>query len=213
MSFTRRRLVFDYSYTINGSVIDRVASNSDLGVLFTADMNFRPHIDSICCRALKSLGFVMRTMNEFKLSGSLKTVYCSLVRSMLEYASVLWDPFVVTDSCHLERVQRRFLSSAAYMLKIVHPPHDYTPVLHALGLTSLADGRVKANLAFLKKLIDGSLNAPSLLVQVNFKVPHRATRSRVPFAVPLHCTNYGKNKPIDRMMRLANEDPSFLSLP
>ncbi|KAL4107267.1 hypothetical protein QTP88_017643 [Uroleucon formosanum] len=213
MSFARRRLVFDYSYTINGSVIDRVASNSDLGVLFTADLNFRPHIDSICCRALKSLGFVMRTMNEFKLSGSLKTVYCSLVRSMLEYASVLWDPFVVTDSCHLEQVQRRFLSSAAYMLKIVHPPHDYTPVLRALGLTSLADRRVKANLAFLKKIIDGSLNAPSLLVQVNFKVPHRATRSRVPFAVPLHCTNYDKNKPIDRMMRLANEDPSFLSLP
>ncbi|KAL4083128.1 hypothetical protein QTP88_028458 [Uroleucon formosanum] len=186
MFFTKRRLVFDYSYTINGSVIDRVASNSDLGVLFTADLNFRPHIDSICCRALKSLGFVMRTMNEFKLFGSLKTVYCSLVRSMLEYASVLWDPFVVTDSCHLERVQRRFLSSAAYMLKIVHPPHDYTPVLRALGLTSLADRRVKANLAFLKKLIDGSSNAPSLLVQVTFKVPHRATRSRVPFAVPLH---------------------------
>uniref|UniRef100_A0A2S2Q917 RNA-directed DNA polymerase from mobile element jockey n=1 Tax=Sipha flava TaxID=143950 RepID=A0A2S2Q917_9HEMI len=213
MSFTRRRLAIDYSYTINGSVIDRVTSNNDLGVLFTADLNFRPHIDSICCRALKSLGFVMRTMNEFKLSGSLKTVYCSLDRSMLEYASVLWDPFVVIDSCHLERVQRRFLSSAAYMLKIVHPPHDYTPVLRALSLTSLADRRVKANLVFLKKLIDGSLNAPSLLVQVNFKVPHRATRSRVPFTVPLHCTNYGKNKPIDRMMRLANEDPSFLSLP
>jgi len=120
MSFTRRRLVIDYSYTINGSVIDRVTSNNNLGVLFSfADLNFRLHIDSICCRALKSLGFVMRTMNEFKLSGSLKTVYCSLVRSMLEYASVLWDPFVVIDSCHLERVKRRFLSSAVYMLKIV----------------------------------------------------------------------------------------------
>jgi len=99
------------------------------------------------------------------------------------------------------------------MLKIVHPPHDYTPVLHALNLTSLADRRVKANLGFLQKLIDGSINVPLLLEQVNFKVPLRATRSRVPFAVPLHCTNYGKNKPIDRIMRLANEDPSFLSLP
>ncbi|XP_008183590.1 uncharacterized protein LOC103309583 [Acyrthosiphon pisum] len=132
---------------------------------------------------------------------------------MLEYASVLWDPFVVTYSCHLERVQRRFLSSAAYMLKIVHPPHDYTPVLRALSLTSLANRRVKTNLAFLQKLIDGSIKTPSLLDQVNFKVPHRATRSRVPFTVPLHCTNYGKNKPIDRMMRLANEDPTILNLP
>ena len=177
-------MAIDYLYTINGSVIDRVTSNNDLGVIFTADLNFRPHIDSICCRALKSLGFIMRTMKEFKLSRSLKTVYCSLVRSLLEYASVLWDPFVVVDSCHLERVQRRFLSSAAYMLKIVHPPHDYSPVSHAFNLASLADRRVKANLDFLRKLINGSINAPSLLVQVNFKVPHRTTRSRVPFAVP-----------------------------
>ncbi|XP_025406953.1 uncharacterized protein LOC112680931 [Sipha flava] len=102
---------------------------------------------------------------------------------------MLWDPFVVIDSCHLERVQRRFLSSAAYMLKIVHPPHNYTPVLDALNLISLADKRVKANLGFLQKLIDGSINSPSLLEQVNFKVPHRATRSRVPFTVPLHYTN------------------------
>ncbi|KAF0748187.1 RNA-directed DNA polymerase from mobile element jockey [Aphis craccivora] len=94
----------------------------------------------------------------------------------------------------LKRVQKRFLSSAAYMLKIVHPPHDYTPVLRAVSLTSLADRRVKANLTFLKKLIDDSLNAPSLLVQVNFKVPHRATRSRVPFTVPLHCIIYGNLK-------------------
>ncbi|XP_022180966.1 uncharacterized protein LOC111041114 [Myzus persicae] len=212
MSFTRRRLAIDYSYTINGSVIDRVTSNSDLGVLLTADLNFRPHIDSICCRALKSLGFVMRTMNEFKPSESLKTVYCSLVRSLLEYASMLWDPFVVIDSCHLERVQRRFLSSAAYMLKIIHPPHDYTPVLHALNLTSLANKRVKDNLGFLQKLIDGSINAPSLLDQVNFKVSHRVTRSRVPFTVSLHCTNYGKNKPIDRMMRLANAFSVYLNI-
>jgi len=180
MSFTRCRVAINYLYTINGSVIDRVTSNNDLGVLFTDDLNFRPHIDSICFRALKSLGFIMRTMKEFKLSRSLKTIYCPLVRSLLEYASVLRDPFVVIDSCHLERVQRRSLSSAAYMLKIVHPPHVYTPVLHALNLTSLADRRVKANLGFLGKLIYGSINAPLLLAQVNFKVPHRATRSRVP---------------------------------
>jgi hypothetical protein len=78
MSFTRRWLAIDYSYTINGSVIGRVTSNCDLGVLFTADLNFCPHIDSIYCRALKSLNFVMRTINEFKLSGSFKNVYCSL---------------------------------------------------------------------------------------------------------------------------------------
>jgi len=99
------------------------------------------------------------------------------------------------------------------MLKTVHPPHDYSPVLLALNLTSLAGRRVKANLGFLGKLIDGSINAPSLLAQVNFKVPHRSSRSRLSFKVPFHRTNYGRYKPIDRMMRLGNEDPTFLNSP
>lgn len=35
----------------------------------------------------------------------------------LEYTSVLWNPFTVTDAYQLERVQRRFLSREAYILK------------------------------------------------------------------------------------------------
>jgi len=79
MSFTRFLMAIDYLYIINGTVIDRVTSNNDLGILFTVDLNFRSHINSICFQVLKLLDFIMRTMNEFKLSGSLKTVYCSLV--------------------------------------------------------------------------------------------------------------------------------------
>jgi len=55
------------------------------------------------------------------------------------------------------------------MLKIVHPPHDYILVLHALQLTSLADRRVIANLDFLGNLIDDSINAASLLAQLILK--------------------------------------------
>ncbi|XP_025425705.1 uncharacterized protein LOC112694457 [Sipha flava] len=159
----------------------------------------------ICCKALKTLGFVMRISKEFNLSSSLKTLYCSLVRSLLEYSSVLWDPYTVSDSCQLERVQRRFLSCAAFVLKINHPPHDYFLVMQELSLISLADRRVNANIEFLNKLVDGRIDAPSLLSLVNFKVPSRTTRYHAPFVVPAHTTNYSRNNPLDRMMRLANE--------
>jgi len=128
-------VTINHLYLVYGLTIDRVTNSYDLGDLFTADLNFHPHIESIYYRALiMSLSFVMCILKEFKLSRSLKTLYCSLVRSLLEYASVLYDPFVVINSCRLERVQRRFLSSTAYMLKIDHPPHDYTPLLHVLNL-------------------------------------------------------------------------------
>ncbi|KAF0754546.1 putative RNA-directed DNA polymerase, partial [Aphis craccivora] len=138
----------------------------------------------ISCRAFNTLGFVIRTSKNFKLTSSLKTLYCSLT---------------TTDSSHLEQVQRRFLSFAANILGIQHIKHDYLPVSNKLGLMSLVDRRMTANLVFLSKLINGYIDAPSLLPQVNFRVPPRFSRSRFPFVIPFHHTNYGKNNPIDRM--------------
>lgn len=56
-------------------------------------------------------------------------------------------------------------------------------------------------------LIDGSTNDHNVLAQVNFKIPSRSTRSRVPFSIPIHSTDYRRNQSIDHiMMHLANED-------
>jgi hypothetical protein len=153
---------------------------------------------------------VKRIASEFKLESSIKVLYCSLVRSIVEYGSVLWDRHTTSSSLQLERVQRRFLSFAAYVLKIDHVPHDYFPVLTELHLSSLVDRRATANLSFLRKLLDGSIDAPTLLSSINFKVPQRSLRSHTTFSIPNCSTNYGRNNPVYRLMRIANEQPSFL---
>jgi len=33
----------------------------DLGIIFNTDLNFHSHTEMICCKALNTLGFVMRT--------------------------------------------------------------------------------------------------------------------------------------------------------
>ena len=38
---------------------------------------------------------------------TLKTLFCSLVRSNLEYCSVVWSPFTKRNIEKLERIQRR----------------------------------------------------------------------------------------------------------
>jgi len=81
--------------------------------------------------------------------------------------------------------------------------------MNNLKLLSLADRRVEANLAFLHKLIDGRVDAPFLLSQINFKVPSHLTRSNYSFVVLFHSTNYGRNYPIHRMMRICNEHLGF----
>jgi len=57
----------------------------------------------------------------------------------------------------------------------------------------LPNRHVRANLLLLCRLVDGLINAPSLLFQVNVNIPSRFTRSQVPFIVPTLGTHYGRN--------------------
>jgi hypothetical protein len=109
----------------------------------------------------------------------------------------------------LERVQRKFLSFAAYLLNIEHRPHDYDAVIDRLSLQSLADRRITINKVFLVKLINGSIDCPELLSKINLKIPCVQVRSSYPFSIPLCTTNYSRNKPLNKMMHIVNEDPSF----
>lgn len=68
--------------------------------------------------------------------------------SMPQYYGTTVDTFLI------ERVQRRFLNSTAFILKINYPPYDHQPVMHKLGLVSLTVRRLEANLHFLSKLIN-----------------------------------------------------------
>ena len=119
----------------------------------------------------------------------------------------MWDPYTSSNINQIERVQRKFLNFAARMLKINHLPHDNEPVLIKLNLSSLVDRRINANQTFLRKLIGGSIDSPELLSQINFKVSCFHSRSPYPFYVPICTTNYSRNQPMLRMMRIANENP------
>lgn len=77
---------------------------------------FYYHIKAVCRSAFKMLGFVIRTSTEFKLSSSLKALYCSIIRPLLEYFSILWNHFTAADSSYIELIQRFFCSSALFIL-------------------------------------------------------------------------------------------------
>jgi len=116
----------------------------------------------------------------------------------------------MSDSHQLERVQRKFMKCSSIRLSINCPPHDYNPVLCRLILTMLAGRRVQINLSFLLKLIDCRIDSPVLLNKLNFRTPVLNFSSFIPFHISFISVNYFRNSPISRMMRIANEDPSFL---
>ncbi|XP_022164892.1 uncharacterized protein LOC111029945 [Myzus persicae] len=93
MTFTRSRSTIPFDYNISGLTIARVDNLIDLGFKLARNLSPSPHIAMITSRAFKVLGFIMRLSKDFKLSKSLKSLYCALVRPILEYGSVIWDPY------------------------------------------------------------------------------------------------------------------------
>jgi len=168
----------------------------NLGVVYVSDLNFRDQIDASCSKALKALRCIKRVCNEFKLITPLKTLYCALDRFILKFAVIICDPHTTSNLNQLETVQRKFLSFAAYLLKIKHRSNDYEAVLNRLCLQSLADRRITLNKVFLLKLINGSMDCPELLSKVNFKIPCVQVCSIHPFTIPLCMTNYSCNRPL-----------------
>ncbi|KAL4154567.1 hypothetical protein QTP88_000424 [Uroleucon formosanum] len=124
MTFTRSRSTILFDYNISGLTIERVDNLIDLGFKLSSTLSPSPHIAMITSRAFKVLGFIMRLSKDFKLSKSLKSLYCALVRPILEYGSVVWDPYTVSDINQLERVQLRFLRFCCFVLGIPHLAHD-----------------------------------------------------------------------------------------
>lgn len=93
MTFSRINTPLKFTYFINNQPIASSGpSVIDLGFTLTQTLCPLKHIETSCCKALKLLGFINRTSQKFRLLSPLKSLFCSLVRPILEYGSVLWDP-------------------------------------------------------------------------------------------------------------------------
>jgi len=109
----------------------------DLDFKLSRNLDPTPYIKNVCCKALETLGLVMRLAKDFRLESSLKTIFCTFLGPILEYGVVVWDPHTADNARKVERVQRRFLRYASFILKIPCPPHDYTLIATHLSIASL----------------------------------------------------------------------------
>jgi hypothetical protein len=107
IKFARSRHPVKFSYMLGGTVLDRVSSINDLGVIMDEKITFSEHVDVMVAEAFTILGFIRRLSLEFRDPYTLKSLYMSLVRPKLVYASCMWNPFYDVD--RVERVQRWFI--------------------------------------------------------------------------------------------------------
>lgn len=69
----------------------RVNSIKDLGTYFESHLSFKINHKMIINKSFKVLGFINRNTKGFRNPLCLKTLYTSLVRSNLDFGSVIWS--------------------------------------------------------------------------------------------------------------------------
>ncbi|KAF0761231.1 Reverse transcriptase domain-containing protein [Aphis craccivora] len=204
MSFNRSRSPILHPYRLCDVLINRVFVFKDLGIFYTSSLSFEHHINMIVSKALKILGFIKRVSKTFSSANCLRSLYLCLVRSILEYGVEVWHPYLAKNQLRLERVQNRYLSYVAFLLHIVHPTHDYSLVRQTLNIQTLSNRRLTDDINFVSSLLNGSLDDPTLLSSIQFRIPSYSTRNHTPLYIPSHSSNYGFNHPMHRMLRNYN---------
>ena len=205
LSFYRGHSPSAYTYHIGDHALDVVSGISDLGVFFDNKLSFVRHIEAITMKATKSLGFIMRTASSFKRIKTFKTLYCSLVRSHLEYCSPIWSPSYAVHQRSIERVQNKFLRFVNYKLNIPIIKLDYQYILSYLDIDKLSVRRLIADLMFLFNILNNRFDSPDLLYIIKFCIPRRSTRQQQLFTEEGIIINNRFNSLMPRLHRLGNE--------
>ena len=205
ISFFKHRKKYETTYRVGDRELSGVNEVKDLGIYFDSEITFGDHFRYITGKAFQMLGFIFRVGRDLSVS-SLRLLYCSLVRSHLEYASVVWSPLYGIYKDQLERVQRKFIKFCAYKLDMTDRLED---VQLYLDLPSLEDRRRLSDLYFIYKIINGYIDCPHLLSQISLKIPSRSLRRSEIFSVTVHRTNYGSHSPLTRSLAWLNAHPAI----
>ena len=95
-----------FFYTLHDHILQYIGTHPYLDVTLSEDLTFDAHVGNITKKGSRMLGFIQRNLKGSP-SRLKELTYLTLVRSGLEYASVVWDPFLQREIDHLTKIQRR----------------------------------------------------------------------------------------------------------
>lgn len=107
----------------------------------------------ITAKTNRMLDLIRRTCMDLKDEYTIKTLHSSLVKSNLEYCSLVWCPFIKKNVNKLERIQRR----ATRFISKSHEPYDVRLSKLNVAVNSWAKTLV-ADVIFFFKALNGHLD-------------------------------------------------------
>lgn len=159
------------------------------------------------------LGFVNRNTRLFSNVRCLNILYVALVRSIVDYCSVIWSPSYSTHITRIEKLQRRFIKLLCYRSGLQFDSQPYSFFLQYFGLPHLISRRKYYDILFAYKVLNNIINCPQILSLFSISTPSRVLRQQNIFDVEFHRTNYGKFSPLTRICNSVNVSGVDLEAP
>lgn len=204
ISFKRGSDTAIHNYLLDDLVLKRVHSVKDLGIILSPSLNPQEHINRISSRSNSLLGFLFRSTKDFTSPYPLVLLFKTLVRPILEYGSIIWTPYQQNHIEQLQHVQNRFIRILGTKLGYTYYNTPIEELENMFGLLPLCQRRQHADLVALFKLVNGLLDCPGLLSDIDFFIP-RGTRSRTIFRRRYQPTYYAYHTGLARLLRLGSD--------
>ena len=144
----RRKDLPQPQYQLRGHILQTVNSVNCLELCFTKDLSWNEHINNVCSKATKTLGFLRRNL-KISSRGIKETAYKTLVLPIMEYAAAVWDPLTQANIDSMEAIQRRV---AHFVLRRYRNTSSVSNMIDELRWPSLQDRRRTARLTMLYKI-------------------------------------------------------------
>lgn len=95
-----------FQYKLENYDLIRVEIKKDLGVHFDCKLLFDTHVHYICSQTSIIMGFIFRRCGDFTDYKTILILYYSLVRSIMEYCSQIWNPYY---NIQIEQIENSFI--------------------------------------------------------------------------------------------------------
>ena len=189
----------EHTYTIGNINLMKDDQEKDVGVTFDSSLNFRLHIKNMISKANSRVGLIKRTFSKLNIT-SFKILYKSIVRPILEYCSVIWNPIYKSDAQEIEKVQRR---ATKIVPSLCHLP--YNERLKKINLTTLAYRRKRADVLQVYRIIN---NIDKIPFDLFFSYNRHETRGhRFKLDKPRANTKIRQNSFSNRVINVWNDLP------
>ena len=97
----------NFNYFMGGNLLSKVSQHEDLGVIVDNKLSFSSQILKVRNKANGVMHFIKNCVTT-RNSETMRKLYISLVRPILDYCAPFWSPYLIRDIELIEQVQRRY---------------------------------------------------------------------------------------------------------